>query len=805
MIDIEDKLELLSDEEGAYVGRKKSTFEKYKSKAALYVGKVNETSRQWTNYFNKRVLLDSISPHAIFICGMRGSGKSYTLGVIVEEMAMKNNAVGILIIDPMGIFWSMKQKNKTASEGEMLERWGLKPTGIKNVKVFIPKGYVHKAPKETWDDIFKIKPSELRVEDWCLTFDIERFDTMGLLIERVIEKTKSGYTTIDEKHVAGLGDDYDIEDLIKTIENEESISSREGGFKENTRRALNARLTGAIQWGIFDKNGTKLNDLSKRGQVSVIDVSFLEDNVRALVVGLLSRNILNTRKVISRQEAMGDINIIGNVPVTWLMIDEAHILVPRGGKVTAATDSLIEYVRQGRQPGCSIVLATQQPSAIDSRILSQVDLLICHKLVYQDDIKAVLQRMPSEIPNKLSDFRFIRSLPIGSAIIGDKEESTSRAFLISVRPRISQHEGRERQPMLEIDPELMKTNVKNLILEKYRQKRPLAEMEEVVKIANQEYKLKFSFEDIIEELRLDGEFDVKEEVNPKKEPKPVVRDIPMIDEEEDSLEEVELLDEYESEDISQAMFKGIRIAPVISAEIPYDEMKEIASKNKKKISFRSEEIKEISSIYYPLTMVFFDYMPKKGSYKSMSCFFDGITGELLIWDGKISRTVGFSEIYKLKPDDKWFLDYLIDRENPTLSDIKKETGLTPRKTHSLISSLESKGLIEYKQDGGNLSVRPKIKFKLVRGFEDKKLKKLDLSLNSKEISGKIIESLISKNDVSRGIESLGNAKIWRTEEVYLQYWLVVYQNSKGKERKEVFDAFRGKKDEHIRDIVLLRL
>ena len=115
--------------------------------------------------------------------------------------------------------------------------------------------------------------------------------------------------------------------------------------------------------------------------------------------------------------------------------------------------------------------------------------------------------MPSEIPNKLSDFRFIRSLPIGSAIIGDKEESTSRAFFISVRPRISQHEGRERQPMFEIDPDLMKTNIKNLILEKYRQNRPLSEMEEVVNIANQEYKLKFSFENIIEELRIDGEFE----------------------------------------------------------------------------------------------------------------------------------------------------------------------------------------------------------------------------------------------------------------------------------------------------------
>jgi len=805
MVEIEEKLEILSDEEGAYVGRKKSIFEKYKSKAALYLGKVNETNREWQNYFNKRVLLDSISPHAIFICGMRGSGKSYTLGVIVEEMAMKNDGVGIIIIDPMGIFWSMKQKNKMANESEMLGRWGLKPTGIKNVKVFIPKGYVHKAPKETWDDVFKIKPSELRVDDWCLTFDIERFDTMGLLIERIIDKTKTGYTSVDGKHVPGLGDDYNIEDLIRTIENEESVASREGGFKENTRRALNARLTGAIQWGIFDKNGTKLNDLSKRGQVSVIDVSFLDDNVRALVVGLLSRNLLNTRKVISRQEAMGDINLLGNVPVTWLMIDEAHILVPRGGKATAATDSLIEYVRQGRQPGCSIVLATQQPSAIDSRILSQVDILICHKLVYQDDIKAVLQRMPSEIPNKLSDFRFIRSLSIGSAIIGDKEESTSRAFLISVRPRISQHEGRERQPVLDIDPELMKENVKNLIIEKYKQKRPLSEMEEIVKIANQEYKLKLSFEEIIDELRIDGVFEIKEEERIKAEVKTPVLEIPMIDEPTET-EEMEDTFEVDLEEVDEGIgAHGFKIAPVIKGDITNEEIHKIAEKNKKKISLKSEEIKEISKVYYPLLRVFFDFMPKKGNHKSMTCLFDGITGELIIWDGGLSRTRGFTELYQLKSEEKSLLDYLIGIKNKTIDEVISETGLTNKKIHSLLSSLESKGLVEVKKDGTDYIVNQKIKFKLVKGFEDKKLKKLNLSLQSKEISGKILEALISRTDVVKGIESLGMAKIWKTEEVYLPYWIVVYRNSKGKDRKEIFDPFKGKKDDHIKDVILLRL
>ena len=92
---------------------------------------------------------------------MRGSGKSYTLGVIVERNGNENDGVGILIIDPMGIL-EHETKNRMANEGEMLKRWGLKPTGINNVKVFIPKDYANKAPKETWDDLFKIKPIRIK-------------------------------------------------------------------------------------------------------------------------------------------------------------------------------------------------------------------------------------------------------------------------------------------------------------------------------------------------------------------------------------------------------------------------------------------------------------------------------------------------------------------------------------------------------------------------------------------------------------------------------------------------------------------
>ena len=75
-------------------------------------------------------------------------------------------------------------------------------------------------------------------------------------------------------------------------------------------------------------------------------------------------------------------------------------------------------------------------------MLSQLDVLIVHKLVFSEDVKAVEKRMPTILPKEYSGVK-MRRLPVGVAIIGDREDSTSRAFLARIRPRKSQHEGRE--------------------------------------------------------------------------------------------------------------------------------------------------------------------------------------------------------------------------------------------------------------------------------------------------------------------------------------------------------------------------
>jgi hypothetical protein len=823
---VNETLKALSNENSIFVGRKTSVYKEYNIKAALDLGIVAEKMSGSAGLYEKRVFMDSISPHAVFICGMRGSGKSYTLGVIAEELALKNDAVGVIVIDPMGIFWSMKKANHIEREQELLAEWGLDPTGIKNVHVFIPGGYSAEAPAETWDKIFTIRPSELTADEWCLTFGFDRFDTMGLLIDRVIEKVKEGYTTQDGKHTKKVPEAYGIQDMIQCIETEEGIHSRKHGFKNSTRRALIARLKGAEEWGIFDKKGTQLSDLSRRGQVSVIDVSFLQDNVRALVVGILARNILNTRKRTSRKEAVGVAGLFQSIPVTWLMIDEAHILVPGSGRKTAATDALIEYVRQGRQPGCSIVLATQQPSAIDSRILSQVDLVLCHKLVYEDDIKAVIRRMPSEVPDQFQSRQFIKNLPIGMTIIGDKQEETSRCFLAMIRPRMSQHEGREREPMLDIDPVKMWENVKQVVLERWG-KETIEGLEKLISAINEEYNLDFSLSQILDELAEEGYLEELEESDTEPEKPDIKEDTKPQDTIKGSTTDVqpsravdahiapppshsaaisasivevppEPLEEILPESLKDIKLKKVRIVP----SAVENRIESIAEKHARRLLFKKDAILGIFKIYYPLYQIFFDYYPPKGTYQSLSCYVDGITGEVLLKN--CERTRGVRDLMGLTQDQRKVMIFLMKKKSAIQTEIMKGTHFKKQKVKRISSSLVQKGLLKVKKhkefENKKFEVlQPRIKYNIVEDPRKKIITYLSATTESVDEDA-IIDPVLKKKEAKKAAEVWERSEVWDTKVLYYPYYIISFEP-----RYDIIDGLTGKKDDYVKSMLTFRL
>src|SRR3972149_3891070 len=126
------------------VGRDNADKKTFGNKGLIFAGKSYVKMGQYTSLSN-RILMDVARSHVVLVAGKRGSGKSYTLGVIAEELsnlpkeAAQN--IGSLIFDTMGIYWTMKFKNE--KDKELLADWDLKSKNLP-VKVFVPFGYYNK-------------------------------------------------------------------------------------------------------------------------------------------------------------------------------------------------------------------------------------------------------------------------------------------------------------------------------------------------------------------------------------------------------------------------------------------------------------------------------------------------------------------------------------------------------------------------------------------------------------------------------------------------------------------------------------
>jgi DNA helicase HerA-like ATPase len=403
------------------IGREPEDLKNYGKKGCIFLGKHIVGKGLDFNLTNP-ILMDVLRPHVILITGKRGSGKSYSSAVIAEEITKLPDEVRLnlscLMIDTMGIFWSMKNPN----DRQMIELtdWGLKPKGF-NVKNIIPVGTKAFYDKYgiTYDSTFAVKPSELSTSDWALTFNIDIFEPLGILLERVLKRLQ--------------GKDYSIDDIINEIERDKRSDDKE-------RMSLENRFMSAKNWGIFSQESVSIGEFLEPGVISVLDVSLQDTNVRSLMIGIFCREIYQARMASRRSE---EIALMGGetttkVPMTWITIDEVHNYLPERGE-TAATRDLLTLLREGRQPGISLVLITQRPNKIHEDALSQADLIIAHRLTAKPDVESLSSVMQTYL---LSDIRkLMQMLPKnkGAALVLD--DNSERIFNIQVRPRQSWHAG----------------------------------------------------------------------------------------------------------------------------------------------------------------------------------------------------------------------------------------------------------------------------------------------------------------------------------------------------------------------------
>ncbi|MFH1642654.1 MAG: DUF87 domain-containing protein [Nanoarchaeota archaeon] len=420
------------------IGRSEKDKEKFGNKGTIFLGKHYVKMGQSTSLSNK-IFMDVSRSHVVFVCGKRGSGKSYTMGVIAEGMADLpkeiNENIAIIMLDTMGIYWTMKYPNQ--KEGELLKEWGLEGKAL-NVHLYTPKGY-YKQYKEKGiptDFPFSIKPSELDPSDWCTTFGLNITDPQGVLIERAIENLKS------------KNKEYNLKDITDEIQNDNRS-------EQTVKDSVENRFFAAEGWGIFDVDGTPLNKLVSGGQVTILDVSCYAtipgaSGIRALVIGLVAEKLFIQRMIARKKEEYGaihsathflgdsDSNSKKDEPLVWLVIDEAHEFLPNDS-VTVATNPLVTILREGRQPGISLILASQQPGKIHTDVMTQSDIVISHRITANVDIQALGMLMQSYMREGLDKQLNILPRVKGAAIAFD--DMNERMYSLRVRPRYTWHGG----------------------------------------------------------------------------------------------------------------------------------------------------------------------------------------------------------------------------------------------------------------------------------------------------------------------------------------------------------------------------
>jgi DNA helicase HerA-like ATPase len=274
-----------------------------------------------------------------FWCGQSGSGKTYALGVLLEEVLLQTE-LPLIIFDPNGDFVRLADVREDASP-ELAEQ-----LRQREIRVLRPR-------RQEGDDL------RVRFTDLQLTAKaaVMRLDP---LIDR------AEYNTV--LHLEELLSERGLDQIIPTLR-----ASDDPGAQSLALRIENLGLLNWEIWALGEPPATEIID--DRPAATVLDLGGFRYNEEPLVAALSVLDELWSRRNERR-------------PVL-LVIDEAHNLCTpdtAGPLLGAVRDRIIQIAAEGRKYGLWLLLSTQRPSKVHSGIISQCDNLALMKMSSQSDL-----------------------------------------------------------------------------------------------------------------------------------------------------------------------------------------------------------------------------------------------------------------------------------------------------------------------------------------------------------------------------------------------------------------------------------
>ncbi len=317
---------------------------------SLRIGRLRQPSSE-----PARLVAAGFNRHT-FMCGQSGSGKTYSLGVVLERV-LRDTRLRVVVIDPNSDYVGLDQLDGVRGVE------GSPDPG--SVTVFRAKG-AHR---------LQVRYGRLPLLQQAMVL---RLDPLADLEEYALLRRTSERLGTTE---------YSMSDLRQALEEQEDLSPGSAA----RRLALRIDNLGAASWGIWAgrDEAPLLAQLPEDWRAFVVDlggVAHAEERtavVSSILTGLWMRRTERS-------------------PVL-VVIDEAHNVCPREStdpQQALGVEHTVRIAAEGRKYGLYLLLATQSPGKLHPGVLSQCENLLLMKTNSASDVDH-LAEVFSHVPRGL--------------------------------------------------------------------------------------------------------------------------------------------------------------------------------------------------------------------------------------------------------------------------------------------------------------------------------------------------------------------------------------------------------------------
>lgn len=345
-----------------------------------------------------------VSTHMAILAGT-GSGKSYTAGVLVEELMRPYNRAAVLIFDPHGEYNTLEDmRGHPAFQGD--------------------DGYAPQVNVLTPDNI-RIRMSSLDFYDVVMLLP-DMSDRQQSILSKAFGLVKQHRS----------GNRWDATDLIAAVYEIDTQVDEEGNEKTGSSApALAWKLDRLVRSPYFHQSQHLApRHLFAPGQVTVLQMNEISQEEQQVICAAILRQANQARMNTQKELVTPEDESYLPYPV-FILLEEAHRFAP-AHEPSRCKQVLRTILSEGRKFGLGVGLITQRPGKLDSDVLSQCMSQFIMRIVNpvdQDSLKYGVEAAGRDL------LRELPALTKGQLIIAGACVNTP--VLCKVRTRLTRHGG----------------------------------------------------------------------------------------------------------------------------------------------------------------------------------------------------------------------------------------------------------------------------------------------------------------------------------------------------------------------------